>query len=87
MDTALVAILAVASSTSAIAGAFVGAQFDRVYTGALVALLLGPLGVLNTLCAATSHAMGAPRKAANACFVLGPVGLLYAWINAPAPKP
>lgn len=49
MDIATLALIAIVSSVSAVAGAFVGAQCDRVYSAALLGLLLGPLGVLHAL--------------------------------------
>lgn len=79
-------LIAIVASVSATAGALIGAHMERVYTGALVGLLLGPAGVLFTLCAAAARTLNPrlSRSAENACFVLGPLGLIAAWWNAPA---
>lgn len=52
----------------------------------MLGLLLGPLGLLFTLCAAASRSVygGSDlRSVENVCFALGPLGLAYGWYLDP----
>lgn len=79
--------VSIVMATSSMAGAFIGMQFDRPYAGGLAGLFLGPWGILGTLCAAGARRI-APghRRSENLSFVLGPLGLGYAWLNSPPAK-
>lgn len=69
----------------ALAGALIAAHFERIYTGALLGLLLGPVGVFLTLCAAACVQINQrdPWRAANIGFAIGPLGILVAWYERP----
>lgn len=76
--------LSTVMATSAMTGAFLGFQFDRPYAGGLAGLLLGPWGILGTLCAAGARRIAPGHRASeNLSFVVGPIALGLAWLNSP----